>query len=115
MRRFEYRRGECRKGTKWTNLKDKEITRLWVIRRYVIVRDLLPNILKWSQVDSHSPPVLLFALIRCYCINCIYGLSQISSRTFFTQYLKTFKFCSLVEHGFVFIELMRGRGEMRPC
>ena len=58
VQQFEYRKAEFRKKTKWTELEDIEITRSWVIRRYVAIRDSLPNILKWSQVLSHSDPVI---------------------------------------------------------
>ncbi|KHN79170.1 Dedicator of cytokinesis protein 1 [Toxocara canis] len=57
VQRFEYCRGEFRKGTKWTDLEDSEIMRSWVTRRFVETKEPLPNILKWSQIVSHSGPV----------------------------------------------------------
>uniref|UniRef100_F1KQ52 Dedicator of cytokinesis protein 1 n=1 Tax=Ascaris suum TaxID=6253 RepID=F1KQ52_ASCSU len=57
VQKFEYCRGEFRKGTKWTELEDNEIMRSWVTRRFVETKEPLPNILKWSQVVSHSIPI----------------------------------------------------------
>uniref|UniRef100_A0A0N5AJX3 Dedicator of cytokinesis protein 1 n=1 Tax=Syphacia muris TaxID=451379 RepID=A0A0N5AJX3_9BILA len=56
VKKFEYCRPESRKDTKWTALVDNETTRSWVIRHVVIVKDALPNILRWSQVVSRPPP-----------------------------------------------------------
>ncbi|VDK48727.1 unnamed protein product [Anisakis simplex] len=57
VQKFEYCRGEFRKGTKWTKLEDSEIMRSWVTRRFVETKEPLPNILKWSQIVSHSSPI----------------------------------------------------------
>uniref|UniRef100_A0A914RX78 DOCKER domain-containing protein n=1 Tax=Parascaris equorum TaxID=6256 RepID=A0A914RX78_PAREQ len=57
VQKFEYCRGEFRKGTKWSELEDSEIMRSWVTRRFVETKEPLPNILKWSQVVSHSIPI----------------------------------------------------------
>ncbi|VDK81631.1 unnamed protein product [Litomosoides sigmodontis] len=54
VQKFEFCKGEIRKGTKWTELEDNEIMRSWVIRRSVSIEERLPNILRWSQITTFS-------------------------------------------------------------
>ncbi|KAL3982148.1 C2 domain in Dock180 and Zizimin proteins family protein [Acanthocheilonema viteae] len=54
VQKFEFCKGEIRKGTKWTELEDSEIMRSWVIRRSVSIEEQLPNILRWSQITAFS-------------------------------------------------------------
>ncbi|VIO86685.1 Uncharacterized protein BM_BM1916 [Brugia malayi] len=57
VQKFEFYKGEIRKGTKWTELEDNEIMRSWVIRRSVSIEEQLPNILRWSQITNFSDPI----------------------------------------------------------
>ncbi|VDK27442.1 unnamed protein product [Gongylonema pulchrum] len=57
VQKFEFCKGEFRKGTKWTELEDNEIMRSWVIRRSVFTKEQLPSILKWSQITTVSDVV----------------------------------------------------------
>ncbi|TKR68327.1 hypothetical protein L596_024323 [Steinernema carpocapsae] len=55
VNKFEYSRPEKRQS-KFTELENSEVTQLWIRKRYIGVDCALPNILKFSQVISHSEP-----------------------------------------------------------
>lgn len=69
VQKFEFCKGEFRKGTKWTELEDNEIMRSWVTRRSVFIKEQLPNILKWSQITTISDAVsLLLTKFVCFLV-----------------------------------------------
>jgi hypothetical protein len=68
VQKFEYVRPVFCKS-KFTDLINTEITRMWIEKHVVVTSDELPTVLQWSRVTEHGEPVNLpvnYNLLQIY-------------------------------------------------